>query len=116
MNDDKNWLIATAVLCCLMLLLYICGIVLRKRTFDLNLIVPLLLGCAGSVAAIKMIVLAFTLPKQVAGTPIASNVDSASIFVGGVVFFLTALYGSIRIVVESFASNSDTEERSDNGQ
>ena len=66
------------------------------------MIVPLLLGCAASVAAIKMIVLAFTLPKEIAGTPVASFFDSGSIFVGGFVFFLTALYGAIKIVVEAF--------------
>lgn len=90
MNGDTNWLIATASLCVLKLGLYIWGIILRKKSFDLNLITPLFLGCAASVAAIKMIVLAFTLPTQVAGTTVASNVDSASIFVGGIVFFLTA--------------------------
>ena len=109
MNDELNWLIATAVLCILMLGLYICGIILRKKSFDLNLIVPLLLGCAASVAAVKMIILAFTLPTEIKGTPIASLFDSGSIFVGGVVFFLTALYGSIRIVVESFEPPTEPE-------
>ena len=110
MNDDQNWLICTAVLCVLMLALFVGGLVRRKKPFDLNLIVPLLLGCAGSVAAVKMIVLAFTLPLQVAGTPVASNVDSASIFVGGVVFFLTAIYGSIRIVIEAYQPEQSDDE------
>jgi len=70
------------------------------------MIVPLLLACAASVAAIKMIVLAFTLPRQIQDIPVASLFDSGSIFVGGIIFFLTAIYGAIKIVVEAFIPNS----------
>lgn len=115
MGGESSWLVATAGLSAVMLGGYIWGIIKHQKPFDLNLIVPLLLGCAGSVAAVKMIVLAFTLPRQVVGTPVASLIDSASIFVGGVIFFLTALYGSIQIVYSAFSSietnksNGDTD-------
>ncbi len=102
MTGDLLWLKATAALCTLMLCLYLAGILWRKKNFDLNMIVPLLLSCAATVAAIKMIALAFTLPKEILGTKVASLFDSGSILVGGFVFFLTALYGAFKIVVEAF--------------
>jgi len=110
MNSDLLWLKSTAALCILMLLLYLIGIIRRKRKFDLNMIVPLLLGCAASVAAIKMVVLAFTLPQQIQGTEVASIFDSASILVGGIVFFLTAFYGSFKIITDAFEINSSEAE------
>ncbi|MBE4476305.1 hypothetical protein HJ008_23165 [Vibrio parahaemolyticus] len=117
MNSDQIWLKSTAALCIVMLILYIAGIIWRKRNFDLNMIVPLLLGCAASIAAIKMIVLAFTLPREIQGTAVASLIDSGSIFVGGIVFFLTALYGSIKIVVEAFEpKKSNTSGNNGNGE
>jgi len=102
-NNDLGWLTATATLCILMLVLYISGIIWRKKSFDLNVLVPLLLGCAASVAAIKMIVLAFTLPAEIQGTSIATLFDSGSIFVGGMVFFLTALYQALKIILDAFS-------------
>ncbi len=102
MNDEIGWLTATAVLAVISFILYIGGVIWKKTPFDLNQIVPLLLSCAASVAAVKMMVLAYTLPKEIAGKPVASLFDSGSILIGGFVFLITAIYGVVTIVSASY--------------
>lgn len=103
-NNDLAWLQATATLSVVMLVLYIIGIVWHKKPFDLNMIVPLLLGCAASMAAVKMMTLAFTL-LDVANKPeITTTFDSGSIFIGGAIFFLTTFHQALKIVLKAFQS------------
>jgi hypothetical protein len=106
MTDDRNWLIATAGVCLIMLAFYVLGTVRKRKNFDLNSVVPLLLSGAATIAACKMIVLSFALTSLLAGSKVVSLFDSASIFVGGLVFFSTALYGSIQLIVTAFSDAS----------
>lgn len=117
MGNETTWLVPTAVLGIIAFFAYLVGIVRRKKSFDLNAIVPLLLSCAATVAAVKMMILAFSLPRVVHDREIASLFDAGSILVGGFVFMVTALYGVIKIVTDAFVhqeTESDTE-RSGNG-
>lgn len=104
---ELSWLIATAVLGVLAFGAYLYGIVKNKKEFDLNSVVPLLLSCAATVAAVKMMMLAFTLPSVLQGQPVASVFDSASILVGGFVFMITSIYGIVKIVAVAY-ENDDT--------
>ena len=116
MGDEITWLIATATVGAGAFIAYLYGILRHKKSFDLNAIVPLLLSCAVSVAAIKMMLLAFTLPRAIRGQEVASLFDAGSILVGGFVFMVTALYGVIKIVANAYAPKQTTEtERTDDG-
>ena len=110
MSDEIKWLVATAILGGISFSIYLIGVIKSKNTFDLNIIVPLLLSCAASVAAVKMMILAFTLPQEIQGKPVASLFDAGSILVGGFVFFITALYGVITTVIKPFRSIIKNEE------
>lgn len=107
MNYEVGWLTATAVLGGISFIMYIGGVIWKKTPFDLNQIVPLLLSCAASVAAVKMMVLAYTLPREIAGKPVASLFDSGSILIGGFVFLITAIYGVVTIVSAAYKDETN---------
>jgi hypothetical protein len=98
-NDP--WLIAIAVLVGIAFALYLAAIFAGGRKMDMNDVVQLCLECAGMVAAVKMMVLAFRLGAVVKSNPVQEIFDAGSILIGGFVFLCATSYGVVHVLAEA---------------
>jgi hypothetical protein len=111
---EHPWLTATAAICTLAISTYLINIKRGLCDFDMNRIVPLLLGCSAIVAAVRMITLSFHLPKVMESHSNASLLfDAGSVFIGGMIFALSSGYGVFQVIFPKFTAGREEE---DNGR
>lgn len=99
-----SWLVAVAIVVVLSFLCYVVALWIGKKKLKINfnIVVPMALEAAGTVAAFKMMVLAFRLQTVVQGNALNAVFDAGSIFVGGFVFLIATVYGICRNIVAAY--------------